>query len=179
MFPPPGRGPRPETCGTRLLVSEAGILGVFLMLACHRRWVPVLNGRKIWVVPNLFRQSIFFGRSVYQKRLCRFRHLVRRRHPDRHLRRTGFALGFSLEGEPPAGPDRLRRHHRRGGLLPVLPNFIWIHLEPAIALYAPDGQFELGHLLWGMALAKSPVFARRIADQTAEPVVVEVGEVIR
>jgi hypothetical protein len=61
----------------------------------------------------------------------------------------------------------------------LLFNLVWRRWAPMVTLYAPDRQLELGHILWGMSLGRSPVFARRIADQTAEPEVAEVDEVIR
>ena len=175
MFPPPGRGSGPRLRHA-LAGLEAGILGVFLMLACLALG-SVLNGREIWVVPNLF-ASIFFGRTVYQNDYAGF------------ATWSGIAILIAIYGGLGLIWGLAWKENRRPGLtifgaitgLAVYYLFfhvIWIHLEPAIALYAPDGQFELGHLLWGIALAKSPVFARRIADQTAEPVVAEVDEVIR
>jgi hypothetical protein len=41
-------------------------------------------------------------------------------------------------------------------------DFIWPHADPMIADYAPLREVQLGHILWGLALARSPAYARRI-----------------
>jgi hypothetical protein len=62
--------------------------------------------------------------------------------------------------------------------------FLWKHANPLVTLYAPERQLEVGHVVWGLVLARSPRYSRRIAEATAEPVVqtiheVRSGEVIR
>lgn len=154
---------------------QAGILGAALMLACLMLG-SALNGRSVWVVPNLF-TTMFLGSGVYRNEYL-------------NTSWAGVAILFAIYGVLGTIWGMIWREPRRLGLMPlgaivglavyyVFFHSIWSHLAPVITLYAPDRQFELGHILWGAALAKSPEFARRIADQTAEPVVVEVDEVIR
>ena len=42
--------------------------------------------------------------------------------------------------------------------------WLWRHVNPLVTLYAPDRQLQLGHVLWGIVLARSPLYSRRIAD---------------
>lgn len=175
MFPSPGRGPR-LSLRHALAGLEAGILGALLMLACLALG-SVLNGRKVWVVPNLF-GTLFFGRTVYQNDYAGF------------ATWSGVAVLVAIYGGLGILWGLAWRENRRPGFMPfgaivglavyyLFFHVIWLHFAPAITLYAPDRQFELGHILWGLALSRSPGFARRIADQTAEPVAPEVDEVIR
>jgi hypothetical protein len=154
---------------------QAGVLGVVLMLACLMLG-SVLNGRSIWVVPNLF-TTLIFGSSVYRNEYL-------------NTSWAGVAILIAIYGILGTIWGMIWREQRRPGLTAIgaitglvvyylFFHFIWFHVAPVITLYAPDRQFELGHLLWGMALGKSPGFARKIADQMAESVVVEVDEVIR
>ena len=49
----------------------------------------------------------------------------------------------------------------------VLFNLIWKHVNPLITLYAPDRQLQIGHVLWGMVLARSTRYARKFARSNA------------
>lgn len=46
----------------------------------------------------------------------------------------------------------------------VFYDFLWKHINPLVTLYAPDQQLQLGHALWGLALARSPRYSRNIAE---------------
>ncbi len=45
----------------------------------------------------------------------------------------------------------------------IMFHFVWRRINPLMFLYAPDRQLEVGHLIWGMILARSPRYARSIA----------------
>ena len=45
---------------------------------------------------------------------------------------------------------------------------LWRHVNPLITLYAPDRQLQVGHVLFGLALARSPLYARRIEDSISK-----------
>jgi hypothetical protein len=154
---------------------EAGVLGTILMLACLMAG-SILNGRSVWVAPNLF-ATAFRGSAVYRNEFL-------------NTSWAGVALLVAIYGGLGLIWGMVWRDSRRpslallGGVVGLVLYFLFFHLiwnrvDPLIPLYAPDRQLELGHILWGMALAKSPGFARKIADQTAESVVVEADEVIR
>lgn len=142
---------------------QAGVLGALLLVA----WLMIgalWNGRSIWVVPNLF-ASTFFGSGAYRNQFLR-------------TSWTGVALLVVLYGLLGAVWGCIWRDERKrwlglygavAGLCVYffLYDFMWPHVNPLITLYAPDRQLELGHLLWGIALARSPLFARRIADSTS------------
>ena len=49
----------------------------------------------------------------------------------------------------------------------VFYDFLWKHINPLVTLYAPDQQLQLGHALWGLALARSPGYSRSIAKSIA------------
>ena len=40
-------------------------------------------------------------------------------------------------------------------------------MAPIIGIYAPDMQMRMGHVVWGLALARTPVYARQIAFQNS------------
>jgi hypothetical protein len=142
---------------------EAGVLGALLMVACLMIG-SLWNGRSIWVGPNLF-ATTFFGSEVYRNQLLR-------------TSWTGVALIVAIYGLLGilwgcVWRDERKRWLRVYGAVTglcvyyLLYDLVWRHVNPLIPLYAPDRQLQLGHLLWGIVLASSPAFARRIADSTA------------
>ena len=154
---------------------QAGVFGALAMLACVM-FGSILNGRSIWVVPNLF-ATVFLGGNVYRNEYL-------------STAWAGIGLLVGIYGILGVVWGMIWRENRKPGLTIfgaiaglavyfVLFDLIGRRFAPTVTLYAPDRQLQLGHILWGMSLGKSPVFARRIADQTAQPVVVEVDEVIR
>jgi hypothetical protein len=164
---------------------QAGVLGALVIFACLMVG-SLWQGRSIWVVPNLF-ATTFFGSDVYRNHLLR-------------TSWTGIALIVAVYGLLGAlwgsiwGDERTSSWLALYGAIAGLGvyflfyDFLWRHVNPLIPLYAPDRQLQLGHVLWGMVLARSPLYARRIADSNASPSMeihdvgvqdVRSGEVIR
>lgn len=56
-------------------------------------------------------------------------------------------------------------------------HFVWNRINPLIPLYAQNANLRAGHLLWGVTLARSVGYAKRIAAANEEPVVSEGPEV--
>ncbi len=145
---------------------QAGVLGSLALFACVMVG-SLWEGRSIWVVPNLF-ATTFFGSDVYRNHLMR-------------TSWTGIALIVAVYGVLGALWGSIWRDERTSswltlygaiaglGVYFVFYSFLWRHVNPLIALYAPDRQLQLGHVLWGMVLARSPVYARRIAHSIASP----------
>jgi hypothetical protein len=142
---------------------QAGVLGALVIVGCLMIG-SLWNGRSIWVVPNLF-ASAFFGSNVYRNQFLR-------------TSWTGIAeivAVYGLLGVLWGCIWRDRRQRWLGlygavaGLCVYffLYDFLWRHVNPLITLYAPDRQLQVGHLLWGIVLARSPFFARRIAASTS------------
>lgn len=180
---PPGKRTH---VGARFALAglQAGVLGALALFFCLMVG-SVWHGRSIWVVPNLF-ATTFFGGGVYRNHLMR-------------TSWTGIALIVAVYGVLGTLWGLIWRDRR----MPLLPlygavagllvyffffGFFLRHVNPLIALYAPDRQLQLGHLLWGMVLARSPLYARRIAHSTspstagaseADAHEVRSGEVIR
>jgi hypothetical protein len=174
MFASQAPGPR-LSLRHALAGLQSGVFGGIALLGCVMLG-SILNGRSIWVVPNLF-ATVFLGSRVYRNE-----YLI--------TSWAGIALLVAIYGLLGVVWGMIWRENRKPGLalfgaiagLAVYFLFfdlIWPALAPMVTLYAPDRQLQIGHILWGVSLAKSPTFARRIADQTAAPVVVEVDEVIR
>jgi hypothetical protein len=46
-------------------------------------------------------------------------------------------------------------------------DWLWKYVNPLVTLYAPTRQLQVGHILWGIVLARSPLYARRIEATTA------------
>jgi len=153
----PGRGP-----GLRHALAglQAGVLGALVLFACLMLG-SLWNGRSIWVVPNLF-ATTFFGSHVYRNQLLR-------------TSWAGIALIVAVYGGLGTLWGCIWRDERTpwlglyGAVAGLCVYFLfydllWRHVNPLVTLYAPDRQLELGHLLFGLALARSPLYARRIAD---------------
>jgi len=183
----PGEARRSAGWGTlglrhALAGLQAGVLGSLLMLACLAIG-SLWNGRSIWMVPNLF-ATTFFGGEVYRNQLLR-------------TSWTGIALIVAIYGALGAIWGCIWRDERKpwlgsyGGITGLcvyllFHEFLWRHVNPLITLYAPDRQLQVGHVLWGIVLARSPLYARRIADSASARAVHDVaaeevrsGEVIR
>jgi hypothetical protein len=157
---------RSRLCPRHALAGlQAGILGALIMLACLMAG-SVLDRRSVWVVPNLF-ASTFFGGDAYL---------------DRYLHTTwsGLALFMSIYGALGTVWGCVWRDDSRswltfyGGVFGlavyfVFFDFVWKRVNPLMTLYAPDRQLELGHIIWGMILARSPRYARAIAAKTVAP----------
>jgi len=139
---------------------QAGVLGALLILAClvvGSLW----DGHSIWLVPNLF-ATTFFGSGVYRNQLLR-------------TSWTGVALIVAVYGVLGALWGCIWREERTrwlglygaiagAGVYFLFFSVLWRHVNPLVTLYAPELQLQLGHILWGIVLARSPLYARRIAD---------------
>ncbi len=174
MFPANESGSRP---GLRHALAgiHAGVLGALAMLAClmvGSFW----DQRSVWLVPNLF-ATTFFGSDAYRNQLVR-------------TSWAGLALMIAVYGVLGMCWGLLWRDRRSPwlGLYGAIAGlavyfalyaFLWKHINPLVTLYAPDRQLQLGHVLWGLVLAKSPGYSRQIAQSTnaGEPVPEPVQEV--
>lgn len=139
---------------------QAGVVGALVIFACLMVG-SLWNGRSVWVVPNLF-ATTFFGSGVYRNQLLR-------------TSWTGIALIVTVYGALGIlwgciwGDGRKPWLGLYGAVAGLCIYFLfygvlWQHVNPLVTLYAPDRQLQLGHVLFGMALARSPLYARRIAD---------------
>ncbi len=144
---------------------QAGVMGALLIVACLMIG-SLWNGRSIWVVPNLF-ATTFFGSEVYRNQVLRTS-MDRYCADCRRIRQLlGVVWGYAY------WRDQRKRwlgfYGAVAGLCVYffLYDFLVRHVNPLITLYAPDRQLQLGHLLWGIVLARSPLFARHIADSTS------------
>ena len=146
---------------------QAGITGVIWMFACF--FVAAFWGSDgLWSVPNLF-ATVFYGDYAYEGGF-------------RHSTWAGIALIVVIYGLLGVLWGCFWKEHRKpllsvyGAVMGlavyfVFFNFIWIHLNPLIPLYAPVRQLEVAHILWGAALARSPRYAQRIAAAMLPPAV--------
>jgi hypothetical protein len=155
---------------------QAGVLGALVIFACLMIG-SLWNGRSIWVVPNLF-ATTFFGSEVYRNQLLR-------------TSWTGIALIVAVYGALGVLWGCIWRDRRKpwlalyGAIAGLCVYFLsygslWRHVNPLVTLYAPDRQLQLGHILWGMVLARSPLYSRRIAESLREepPAPPEVQDVV-
>ena len=142
---------------------EASVVGAFFLFG----WLMIgslWSGRSIWLMPNLF-ATTFYGGGVYRN------HFLRGSW-------TGVALIVVLYGVLGVlwgilwGERRQKWLTLLGAIAGLAVYYIffdlvWKHFNPLIAVYAPVRQMQIGHVLWGMMLARSPLYARRIAHSTS------------
>ena len=144
---------------------QAGIFGALTMLAFLMAG-SAIERHSPWLVPNLF-ASVFYGSDVYLNRFL-------------HTSWSGLALVLALYGCLGAmwgciWRDRGARWLAFYGALFGLAvyyitfHFLWKRVSPMMFLYAPDRQLEVGHIIWGMVLARAPRYARSIAARTSTP----------
>jgi hypothetical protein len=138
---------------------QAGIVGVIWMFA----WFVVValwSDSGIWSVSNLF-STIFYGDYAYQNEF------LRTTWSGTAVIVVVYGLIGILWGC--VWKDRRRPLLSVYGALTGLAvyyflfNFVWPHADPLIPLYAPVRQLQIAHIIWGAALAKSPVYSARIA----------------
>jgi hypothetical protein len=157
---------------------EAGVLGAIFMIL----WLMLgssLTRRSIWEIPNLF-ATTFYGSRVYQ---------------EQYLRSSwsgvsailaicglvGMLWGIVWRDDRPAFLPVF------GGLAGLAVYFLIFDLvlqrvNPLVPLYAPLRMIQIGCVIWGMTLAKSPKFSRRIAAAAGSHYTaaeISSGEVIR
>jgi hypothetical protein len=161
---------------------QAGVLGALLMIG----WLMLCSvsmRRSIWIVPNLF-ATIFYGPGAYQNQF------LRSSWPGIALMLAIYGVGGLVWG---VLCGVLRQAERRPPFLPLFGaiagllvyyiffDLIWRHADPLIPLYAPDRQLQVAHVLWGIVLARAPLYSRRIAavttGVTVEPALQEAAEV--
>jgi hypothetical protein len=142
---------------------HAGVIGAIAMVL----WLmvgSVWHGRSIWVVPNLF-ASTFFGGNAYRNQL-----LI--------TSWAGIALMIATYGVLGGvwgcvwREKKVRWLPLYGALAGVVAYFLlfdllWRHVNPLVSLYGPDRQLQIAHVVWGMLLARSPMYARRISAAEA------------
>lgn len=156
---------RPGMLACALAGLEAGMTGVIWMFACFfvaAYW----DSSGLWSVPNLF-ATAFYGDYAYQGDF-------------RRSTWAGVALIVVIYGLLGLLWGCFWKENRKPllsfyGALTGLAvyfiffHFIWTRVNPLLPLYAPVRQLEIAHILWGAALARSPGFARRIANAMLPP----------
>ncbi len=156
---------RPDILVHAFAGLQAGVVGVVWMFLCFFAGA-VWSGGGIWSVPNLF-ATAFYGEYAYQNEFFR-------------TTWAGIALIVVIYGLIGAVWGCIWRGQRRPLLtfLGVITgivvyylsfNFVWPRVDPLIPLYAPLGQMQLAHILWGAALSKSPIYSNRITAALAPP----------
>ena len=139
---------------------QAGVLGALLLFVCVMIG-SLWHGRSIWVVPNLF-STTFFGSGAYRNQLLK-------------TSWAGVAITVAIYGLLGMVWGCIWRDERKrwlslygaiAGLAVyfIFYDFLWRHVNPIVTLYAPDRELEAGHVLWGLVLARSPLYARRISE---------------
>jgi hypothetical protein len=139
---------------------QAGVTGALIMLV----WLMIGSfwvRHSAWVVPNLL-ATTFYGSDAYTGRFT-------------HTSWVGLALIVAIYGLFGAvwglvWPAERKTWRRIAGMLFglvvyfLLFEFLWKHVNPLVTLYAPTRELEAGHILWGLTLARTRVYSRRIAD---------------
>jgi hypothetical protein len=155
--PPPPH--RPGIVAFALAGLQAGMVGVLWMFFCF--WAGALwTGGGIWSVPNLF-ATLFHGRFAYQNEFFRSTW-------------AGIAVIVVIYGAIGALWGLVWRARRPAlfsfigaivglGIYYVFFDLVWPQVNLLIADYTPPREMQLAHILWGVALTKSPAYARRIA----------------
>jgi hypothetical protein len=141
---------------------EAGVLGAVLMcgwLFLAGSWVR----RSVWSVPNLF-ATTFYGPDAYANGFFRWS-LAGMGLIVVLYGGLGILWGMIWQERQPAFL-RLAGAATGLGVYVLFFDYIWPHANPLVALYAPNRQLQLAHVLWGIVLANSPRFARNIASVT-------------
>ena len=142
---------------------QAGIVGAIYMIlwsAAASLW----SRRSIWMIPNLY-ASTFYGSRVYVSGFTRGSW-------------SGVALMIAICGIGGLLWGLIWRDRDRPFLLVfgaatgllfyyLLFKLIFRSANPLIPLYAPEPQIQIGYIAWGIALAKSPLYSRRIAGKAA------------
>jgi hypothetical protein len=118
-----------------------------------------------WLVPNLL-STTFYGSDAYTGRFT-------------HTSWVGLALIVAIYGTLGAvwgivWPAERKAWRRIAGMLfgllayVLLFDYVWKHVNPLVTLYAPERQLQAGHILWGLTLARTPLYSRRIASSALE-----------
>ena len=161
---------------------QAGVAGAVIMLV----WLMMGSSwerHSAWLVPNLL-STTFYGSDAYTARFT-------------HTSWVGLALIVAIYGILGmvwglVWPAERKAGRRIAGMLFgllayfLLFGFVWKHVNPLVTLYAPTRELQAGHILWGLTLARTRVYSRRIADSASHTPLegdqvheVRAGEVIR
>jgi hypothetical protein len=138
---------------------EAGVAGALFMIVWSMLG-SLWSRRSIWMIPNLY-ATAFYGSRVYVNQFTRGSW-------------SGVALMVLICGIGGMFWGAIWRDARRpfltlfgavAGLSAyyLLFNVLLRSTNPLIPLYAPEPQMQIGYLLWGIALSRSPLYSRRIA----------------
>jgi hypothetical protein len=149
---------RPGILVFALAGLQAGITGALWMFLCFFAGA-LWTGGGIWSVPNLF-ATTFHGVYAYQNGFFK-------------TTWVGIALIVVIYGIIGALWGCVWRGRRRplfsfAGAITGLAiyylffDWVWPHANRLIAEYAPLRVVEVAHILWGIALARSPIYAGRI-----------------
>jgi hypothetical protein len=147
---------------------EAGVLGALLMMVWSMAG-SLWSRRSIWAIPNLY-ATTFYGSHVYTNQflrsswsgmalilaICGFGGIL-----------WGLLGGALLRAE---GRSFLALWGAMAGLMIYYLFFsvVWRHANPLIPLYAPEPEMQIGYVVWGIALARSPIYFRRMAAYVSE-----------
>jgi hypothetical protein len=141
---------------------QAGAFGVLVMLA----WFYVsssMTRHSPWTVPNLYAIAVR-GQNAYVPWFATGTW-------------SGLALIFAIYSLSGALWGLIWRDRQPGlgvllGAIAGLAawffwfGFFWKQAQPLIPLYAADRQLQIGHVLWGMSLARSGRYVRELAGAT-------------
>jgi hypothetical protein len=176
-----GRGTQHHWIQTRHALAglQAGMVGALAIIL----WTDLAAAwgrRSFWMVPNLY-ATTFYGSRVYVNQFTRGSW-------------SGLAMMIAICGVAGTIWGVIWRDQARpfltlcgavAGLLfyYFLFDLVLKHTSPLVPLYAPERQIQIGYVIWGLALARSPLYSRRIArsmiGQAAEGEEIRSGEVIR
>lgn len=141
---------------------EAGIVGALLMIVWSMAG-SLWSRRSIWAIPNLY-ATTFYGSRVYTNQVLRSSW-------------SGVALILAVCGLGGIAWGLLGSVFWRSGRKPFLVLFgamaglllyyllfsgILRQAAPLVPLYAPEPETQIGYVIWGLALARSPGYARAI-----------------
>lgn len=118
-----------------------------------------------WLVPNLFATVLAGGDAFH----------------DRYLKTSlaGAGLVIVVYGCLGLVWGLIWKETDRGGLVAfggvtgiavyfAMTRLVWNRLSPAFAVYAPDREILIAHIMWGLVLGRVPIYARRIARATED-----------
>jgi hypothetical protein len=145
---------------------EGGMFGALLMIVWSMSG-SLWSRRSIWAIPNLY-STVFYGSRVYTNQF------LRSSWSGVALMLFVCGLGGIVWGLLGSGVWRTERRFFLalfGALVGlflyyILFHAIWRNGSSPIAIYAPEPETQIGYVIWGLALARSPVYARRLAAST-------------
>jgi hypothetical protein len=143
---------------------QAGVVGALFMIVWSMAG-SLWSRRSIWTIPNLY-ASNFYGSRAYTNQF------VRSSWSGLALMLAICGLGgilWGLLGSVLWKDERkplLALFGAMAGLLVyyVLFSAIWRHANPLMFLYSPEPETQIGYVIWGLALARSPVYSRRMGS---------------